>query len=73
LDSAFLESTASFSSWGVNLLVVCRHTYGFTSGISNALWTYYGIQWAIVAVGLITASVQRSLATSESLDEAAAE
>ena len=41
----------AFSWFGVNLLGVGLHSYGFTSGIHRALWTYYVIQWAIVGLG----------------------
>jgi len=44
-------TVVAFSWFGVNLLGVGLHSYGFTSGIRNALWTYYGIQWAIVLLG----------------------
>jgi ABC-type transport system involved in cytochrome c biogenesis permease subunit len=71
--AAFGGSVIAFSWWGVNLLGVGLHSYGFTSGIHTALWSYYIFQWSIVAVGLITASVQRSLAASSGLDGAAVE
>ena len=38
---------------GVNLLGVGLHSYGFTSGIHTALWTYYGIQWGGVLLGAV--------------------
>ncbi|MBK7644280.1 MAG: cytochrome c biogenesis protein CcsA [Planctomycetes bacterium] len=41
----------AFSWFGVNLLGVGLHSYGFTSGIHNALWTYYGVQGGIVLLG----------------------
>jgi hypothetical protein len=44
----------------VNLLGVGLHSYGFTSGIHQALWTYYAIQWGIVALGAVTALGERS-------------
>jgi len=34
----------AFSWWGVNLLGVGLHSYGFTSGIQQALYIYYGIE-----------------------------
>ncbi len=51
MAAAFLGSVVAFSWWGVNLLGVGLHSYGFTSGIHTALWTYYGIQWGIVGLG----------------------
>jgi len=53
LAAAFGGTVIAFSWWGVNLLGIGLHSYGFTSGIHSALWTYYGIQWAVVALGLI--------------------
>jgi ABC-type transport system involved in cytochrome c biogenesis permease subunit len=46
-------TVVAFSWFGVNLLGVGLHSYGFTQGISTALWTYYGIQWGIVGLGTI--------------------
>lgn len=48
--SAFLGTVVAFSWFGVNLLGVGLHSYGFTSGISAALWTYYLVQWGLIAV-----------------------
>jgi ABC-type transport system involved in cytochrome c biogenesis permease subunit len=51
--TAFGGTVIAFSWFGVNLLGVGLHSYGFTSGISRALWTYYGLQWGIVGLGLV--------------------
>jgi ABC-type transport system involved in cytochrome c biogenesis permease subunit len=51
MAAAFGGTIVAFSWWGVNLLGVGLHSYGFTSGIHTALWTYYGIQWGIVGLG----------------------
>lgn len=53
MATAFGGTVIAFSWWGVNLLGVGLHSYGFTSGISAALWTYYYIQWGIVAIGAL--------------------
>lgn len=53
--AAFGGSVVAFSWWGVNLLGVGLHSYGFTSGIQRALWTYYAAQWAVVGIGLALA------------------
>jgi hypothetical protein len=42
----------ALSWWGVNLLGVGLHSYGFTSGIQSALSSYYAIQGSIVLLGL---------------------
>jgi ABC-type transport system involved in cytochrome c biogenesis permease subunit len=51
MAAAFGGTVVAFSWWGVNLLGVGLHSYGFTSGIHTALWTYYAIQWGLVALG----------------------
>ena len=48
----------------MNLLGVGLHSYGFTSGISTALWTYYWIQWGIVGIGGVTWLLERVRATA---------
>jgi len=46
-------TVVAFSWFGVNLLGVGLHSYGFTEGINSALWIYYITQWSIVALGTI--------------------
>ena len=53
MAAAFSGTIIAFSWWGVNLLGVGLHSYGFTSGIHSALWTYYLVQWAIVLLGAL--------------------
>ncbi|MFT7463361.1 MAG: ABC-type transport system involved in cytochrome c biogenesis permease subunit [Pseudohongiellaceae bacterium] len=60
IATAFGGTVIAFSWWGVNLLGVGLHSYGFTSGISDALWSYYGLQWALCAAGLLVLSRERS-------------
>jgi ABC-type transport system involved in cytochrome c biogenesis permease subunit len=43
----------AFSWWGVNLLSVGLHSYGFTSGISVALNVYYGLSLLVVVAALV--------------------
>jgi ABC-type transport system involved in cytochrome c biogenesis permease subunit len=50
MAAAFGGTVIGFSWFGVNLLGVGLHSYGFTSGIHTVLWTYYGIQWGIIAL-----------------------
>jgi ABC-type transport system involved in cytochrome c biogenesis permease subunit len=54
MAAAFGGTIVAFSWWGVNLLGVGLHSYGFTSGISRAVWTYYWIEWSIVGLGALT-------------------
>ena len=51
MAAAFGGTIVAFSWWGVNLLGVGLHSYGFTSGIHTALWSYYAAQWGIVGLG----------------------
>ena len=62
MAAAFGGTIVAFSWWGVNLLGVGLHSYGFTSGIHTALWTYYGLQWGIVGIGGLTWLVERARA-----------
>ncbi|HZL99574.1 MAG TPA: cytochrome c biogenesis protein CcsA [Planctomycetota bacterium] len=57
--SAFLGTVVAFSWFGVNLLGVGLHSYGFTSGIHTALWSYYLGQWGLIAVCLAQYGLQR--------------
>ncbi len=69
--TAFLGTVIAFSWFGVNLLGVGLHSYGFTSGIHRALWTYYFIQWGLIAVCGVQYGLLRSR-TRAALAEAAA-
>lgn len=52
IAAAAAGAVVAFSWWGVNLLGVGLHSYGFTSGIQNALNAYYGLQAALVLAGM---------------------
>ncbi|MCE9616576.1 MAG: cytochrome c biogenesis protein CcsA [Lentisphaerae bacterium] len=43
----------AFSWWGVNLLGVGLHSYGFTRGIWGSLSLYWGIEIAVIVLALI--------------------
>jgi ABC-type transport system involved in cytochrome c biogenesis permease subunit len=64
MAAAFAGTIVAFSWWGVNLLGVGLHSYGFTSGIHTALWTYYGVQWGVVGLGGVTWLLDRRTQTS---------
>ncbi len=49
--AAFTGTIVAFSWWGTNLLGVGLHSYGFTSGVHGALWTYYLLQWSVCGLG----------------------
>jgi len=50
MATGFQGSVIAFSWFGVNLLGVGLHSYGFTSGIHTALWSYYIAQWGLIAI-----------------------
>ena len=41
----------AFSWWGVNLLGIGLHSYGFTSGIWSALMLFYGVELLVIGAG----------------------
>ncbi len=51
IAAAAAGCVVAFSWWGVNLLGVGLHSYGFTSGIQSALTTYYLLQGGVVLLG----------------------
>ncbi len=42
----------AFSWWGVNLLGIGLHSYGFTSGIMSGLMIFYGIEGSVMLAGV---------------------
>jgi len=55
-----------FSWWGVNLLGVGLHSYGFIQGIWNTLFTFYAIESAVLLVGGVHWLAQRRRAPAAS-------
>lgn len=49
----------AFSWWGVNLLGVGLHSYGFTHGIWGALLLFWGVEVAVITMGLLWRGGQR--------------
>ena len=43
----------AFSWWGVNLLGIGLHSYGFTDGIWRALLTFYALEGAVLLAALV--------------------
>jgi ABC-type transport system involved in cytochrome c biogenesis permease subunit len=50
----------AFSWWGVNLLGVGLHSYGFTQGIWGALMAFWGFEAVVLLVATITRKLPRS-------------
>jgi hypothetical protein len=51
MASVFGAAVVAASWWGVNLLGVGLHSYGFTSGILWALLGYFAIEGLVLAAG----------------------
>jgi ABC-type transport system involved in cytochrome c biogenesis permease subunit len=51
MASVFGASVVASSWWGVNLLGVGLHSYGFTSGILIALLVFYGVEALVLGAG----------------------
>ena len=43
----------AFSWWGVNLLGVGLHSYGFTDGIQSILYIFYALETVIIVMSLL--------------------
>jgi ABC-type transport system involved in cytochrome c biogenesis permease subunit len=62
MASVFGTAVVASSWWGVNLLGVGLHSYGFTSGILIALLVFYGIEALVLAAGGIHWSLRGNAA-----------
>lgn len=68
MASVFGTVVVASSWWGVNLLGVGLHSYGFTSGILMALLVFYGVEALVLAAG----GLHRWLSRGEAAPVAAA-
>jgi ABC-type transport system involved in cytochrome c biogenesis permease subunit len=55
MAAIFLGMIVAFSWWGVNLLGIGLHSYGFTSGVMRALLIFYVIELGVLAGGAVLA------------------
>jgi ABC-type transport system involved in cytochrome c biogenesis permease subunit len=53
LAAIFGGMIVAFSWWGVNLLGIGLHSYGFTSGVMRSLLIFYGIEILVLACGAV--------------------
>lgn len=51
LGSIFGGIIVAFSWWGVNLLGVGLHSYGFTAGVVQSLYSFYAIETLVLLAG----------------------
>jgi ABC-type transport system involved in cytochrome c biogenesis permease subunit len=49
----------AFSWWGVNLLQIGLHSYGFMGGVWTGLLVFYGVEGAVLLVGVVDAVRRR--------------
>jgi ABC-type transport system involved in cytochrome c biogenesis permease subunit len=55
MAAVFGGMIVTFSWWGVNLLGIGLHSYGFTSGVARALLVFYIVEAGVLATGAIVA------------------
>ena len=61
--AVFGNIVVAWSWFGTNQLGVGLHAYGFTNGVSEAIWTFVGSQVLIMGLGLIPLKLWASMAT----------
>ena len=54
IASIILGIIVIWAFWGVNLYNIGLHTYGFDATKKTVTMWYYGIEWAMVGVGVLT-------------------
>ncbi len=64
-------SVVAFSWWGVNLLGVGLHSYGFTNGIWTATYIFWSTQGAMIALGFFVLLREKFFAKSAKTPRAA--
>jgi ABC-type transport system involved in cytochrome c biogenesis permease subunit len=58
--SILTGAVVAFSWWGVNLLGIGLHTYGFSGGLFRGLMIFYGIEAVVLAIAAATHLAGRS-------------
>lgn len=66
--SAITGAVVVFSWFHVNLLGIGLHSYGFSSGLRDAVWTSYLVQMGFVAVGAVDVLLRPNPARSKAGD-----
>jgi ABC-type transport system involved in cytochrome c biogenesis permease subunit len=59
MASIFSGCVIAFSWWGVNLLGIGLHAYGFTGGIWTSLMIFYAVEVLVLAAGGLTWALDR--------------
>jgi hypothetical protein len=53
----------AFSWWGVNLLGIGLHSYGFTGGVWTGLLSFYAVEGSVLVAGFLGWLFSRAPAT----------
>jgi hypothetical protein len=69
--SAVTGAVVVFSWFHVNLLGIGLHSYGFSSGLRDAVWTSYAVQAGFVAVGAVDVLLRPNPAPRKAPDASA--
>lgn len=64
LAAVFLGTIVAFSWFHTNLLGVGLHSYGFNKNLHTLVWTFYRVEWSVLAVGMIALMVERRVRTA---------
>jgi len=65
IGAALTGIVVAFSWFHVNLLGIGLHSYGFASSTKTALFTYYGVELGLVAIGTIGVLLRRAGAAAK--------
>jgi ABC-type transport system involved in cytochrome c biogenesis permease subunit len=69
LMAVFGNIVVAFSWWGVNLLGVGLHSYGFTAGVQRTLNGFYAVEAGMVLLGALAWMLQGRMLTSPAADK----
>ncbi len=69
ITSVVLGMIVTFSWWGVNLLGVGLHSYGFTSGILRLLVAFWSVETVVIILGFVVGQMDRMSASSSPGDQ----
>lgn len=61
MAGVFTAVVVAFSWWGVNVMGVGLHSYGFTEGVRTALYIFYFIELAVLVAGMVWWMMQRNM------------
>ena len=56
----FCGCVVAFSWWGINLLGIGLHSYGFTAGLWTALGLFWGLEALVIGAGIARGVLDRA-------------